>query len=51
MESYGNLNSFLIRAVKTDELLTAAAIESLLGNVCHKDHTVTVGDTVHPDEG
>lgn len=31
MESYGNVNGLLISAVKTDELLTAAVVEKLLG--------------------
>ncbi len=31
MVSYGNLNSLLISAVKTDELLTAAVVENPLG--------------------
>lgn len=29
MQSYGKLNSLLISAVKTDELLTAAVMENL----------------------
>lgn len=34
MESYGNLNSLLICAVKTDELLTAGVVKNLLVRVC-----------------
>ena len=34
MESYGNVNSLLICAVKTDELLTAGVVKNLLVCVC-----------------
>lgn len=50
--SYGNLNGRLISAVKTDELLTAAAVKNLLEHVWrsgHRDCIVTVGDTVRPE--